>query len=363
MMRGVSGWIVFGVLLGVPLQTPNSTILQGEDATRTNQQADSRPSDFLRWLRRDSLKLSEPQKKRLAAIKTEATAAEVRNVRLNFDALSQSGPMAVACFRHSFSVWKTQTKTLEGRTYNWRGVITSARDFVSLEIEGDVVHGTIRSDTFLYHIEPLDEGLHALTKVKPPVAREHPREFPSGAQIDPEREAATDPPRTKSQAGGKQLFKRVTRPVDKSPMLFKPEIVKTDQLDAVLRKKLDAIRSRKETQHVQVLRLDAGALSAKTEKLILNLGQELRLVAFRTEVVGPARRGESYTWLGKVVLEPNNVLDLVVRDGMCNGTLRYGREMFEIRALGKDTHVLIRFDRSKLPKEHPKEFPSGAQND
>ena len=365
-MRGLFVLGAFGGLLGVLTSAWSTTALRAEDLRQTDPIAGGEPTagpGFFRFPRGDALALSTLQEQKLTAIKAEATATKIRPVRLNLGALSSEGAITLACFQRSFQAWKTETKKLDqtGRTYTWRGVVTAMQDFVSLDIEGDAVHGTIRSDAFHYQIEPLG-GLHVIIKVKPVAEREHPPEFPSGAHIDSDQQASHASSHPQSKIGAKELFKPA-RQAAESPMLFKSDVVHPNLLDATWKKKLAAIEARKTTASVEVRKLDARSLSANTEKLLLNLGSGRMLTAFRTEVVGPDRPGGHYTWLGALALEANNTLNLVVNDSMCTGMLRYGDELFEIRPLGEDVHALIQLDSSKYPEEHPGIFPSGAEKD
>ena len=92
-------------------------------------------------------------------------------------------------------------------------------------------------------------------------------------------------------------------------------------------------------------------------------GRGRSFVAHRTEVIGPETHGGAYTWLGSLVLEPMNMLQLVVNDALCTATLRYGDELFELRPLKGRAHALIRIETAKLPAEHPPDSPTGAQRE
>ena len=149
---------------------------------------------------------------------------------------------------------------------------------------------------------------------------------------------------------------------DAPPRLFVPDAVEVANLANSFQQKLAAIASRPSTAHVD-LRIFSECVTPALHELTLNLGGNRNVLALRTEVVGPDEPAKRFTWLGALVTGSANTINLVVNDGMCTGTLSYGEQQFEIRPLGRDAHVLLELDLTKLPGEHPPEFPSGAQKD
>ena len=127
--------------------------------------------------------------------------------------------------------------------------------------------------------------------------------------------------------------------------------------------RLTAIKARKSTKRVHLFELNSRVLTPDRKALTLNLARDRSFTAHRMEVLGPGQPGGPYTWLGALVLDPANVVQLVVNDGMCTATLRYGDKLFELRPLGGGLHALIRIETAKLPGEHPPEFPTGAQDE
>ncbi len=355
--------VIFTSIAGVLLQEVVLLELRADEMRQT--EADGQLTadlSFFYFPRNDKLGLSERQERILIGIQDDPTTIDFKCVQLNLDALDAKGPVPLVFFGRSYSAWKIIKKQLGFGSYVWRGVMSADKDFVSLDINGNAINGTVRSDTFLYQIEPLGKGFHAVVRIKILPEREHPGEFPSGAQIDLDQQFSSVRSRKTDEVVKPELFK-LTKQTHKLPMLFKSEPVQTDLLDSAIQKQLAAIQSRTLTDDVYVCKFDAASVSANTQKLMLNLSSDLSLSAFRKEVIGPDHSSGTFTWLGELVMAPNNIMNLIVNDEMCSGTLRYADELFEIRPLERNLHVLIRVDLSKLPQEHPPAYRSGAQQD
>ena len=308
-----------------------------------------------------SFALSPKQKAQLAAIREEPTAADVRLVEVNLNAL-KSPAVKLDLFGCSFTAWRLCTEKLDipGRSYSWRGALTCAEDFVSLQVDDDRIHGTVRTKELHLEIEPLAERIHAVIEIKALPSKEHPPEFPTGAQNEPH---ALDDHPTLQEPKQKPLFTYAEQQRNAPPRLFTTVHVRADRFSAAMQARFAAIEARKSTKHVHLLELNARAMKPDLKALRLNLANDRSFIVFRTEVLGPKEPGGSYTWLGALVREPANSVQLIVNDGMCTATLRYGGESFELRPLSGGAHALIRIETAKLPGEHPPKSPSGAQDE
>ncbi len=323
--------------------------------------AGPRMPPFLFRVPKDGFLVSSEQQAQLAAIRKEPTAVDVRRVEVNMDAL-KSSVVKFDLFGGSFTAWRLRTEKLDlsGRSYAWRGALTCAEDFISLHVEGDRVHGTVRTKGLHLEIEPLDDGIHAVIEIKALPSAEHPPEFPTGAQGEPHG-LNNDP--TPQEPKEKPLFTQAKQQRPDPSDLFTTAQLRPDRFSAAMQAQLAAIEARKSTKNVRLLKLNTHALKPDQKALTLDLASDRRFIVFRTEVLGPEQPGGSFTWLGALVREPENSLQLVVNDGMCTATFRYGGEFFELRPLTRSGHVLIRIQATELPGEHPPKFPSGAQDE
>ncbi len=159
------------------------------------------------------------------------------------------------------------------------------------------------------------------------------------------------------------LFTQAEQQRAAPPALFTTVHVRADRFSAVMQAQLAAIEARQSTKHVHLIKLHAQKLTPSQKVLRLDLASDRSFIVLRTEVLGPKEPGGSYTWLGALVREPANSVQLVVNDGMCTATFRYSGELFELRPLSGAAHALIRIQAAKLPGEHPPKFPSGAQGE
>jgi hypothetical protein len=305
--------------------------------------------------------LSREQQARLVAIRKEPTAVDVRVVEVHLDAL-KAPAVTLDLFGRSFTGWKQHTEKFDrsGRSYSWRGMLTCAEDFVSLQVDGNRVYGTVRTKELHLEIEPLDERIHAVIEIKALPSKEHPPEFPTGAQREPDARDDRPPPQEPKQ---KPLFTQAEQQRPAPPGLFTTVHVRADRFSVAMQGRLAAIEARKSTKRVHLLELNARALTPDRKALRLNLASDRSFIAMRTEVLGPLKPGQRYTWLGALVLEPGNTVQFIVNDDMCTGSLRYDGEFFELRPLSGAAHALIRIETAKFPGEHPPKFPSGAQDE
>ncbi len=319
------------------------------------------PPSLFRVPEEGSFALTAEQEVQLAAIREEPAAAAVRCVEVNLDALKSSA-VKLDLFGRSFMAWRLYTEKLDisGRSYSWRGALTCAEDFVSLQVEDNRIHGTVRTKELHLAIEPLDERIHAVIEIKAFPSKEHSPEFPSGAQSEPHTRDDRPPLQEPKQT---PLFTQAEQQRPAPPGLFTTAHMRADRFSAPMQARLAAIEARKSTKRVHLLELNARALTPHRKALTLNLASDRSFIVLRTEVLGPEEPGGSYTWLGALVREPANSLQLVVNDGMCTARFRYGGEFFELRPLSGGEHALIRIETAKLPGEHPPEFPSGAQDE
>lgn len=359
----------FGMLLACsgavaqPIDQQQATILRRKPE-QVSQQASAEPHappSLFRVLGDGVARLSLQQQTQLAAIRQERSSAAVRLVEVDFDAL-RSPVVRLDLFGRAFRAWSLHTESVDrsGKTYAWRAALTCAEDFVSLHVDGDRVHGTLRTKGTHVEFEPLGARIHAVIDVKPLLSKEHPPQFPTGAESEPHRMVDRSfNPKLKDRP----LFTRGERQRPVPPELFSTKRVRAAQLSAAMKTRLASIQARESTWRVDLLEFNLRALAPEREALTLNLPRDRRFIAYRTEILGPHEPGQPYTWLGALALAPANVVHCVVNNGMCTAVIRYGDALFELRPLGGDAHVLIRIDEAKLPSEHPPEFPTGAQVD
>jgi hypothetical protein len=95
--------------------------------------------------------------------------------------------------------------------------------------------------------------------------------------------------------------------------------------------------------------IDAARVRASAERITLNLFPDVCAVA-RRERATDLGRGQ-VQWEGSVAGAAPGTATLVVDGAVMVGTVRLGRELYEIRYLGQGVHVISDVDASRFPRD------------
>ena len=94
---------------------------------------------------------------------------------------------------------------------------------------------------------------------------------------------------------------------------------------------------------------DGPSAARSAERLTLNLFPDVCVIA-RRERATDLGRG-TVQWEGRVQGASPGTATLVIDDAVMVGTIRIGREVYEIRYLGEGVHVVTDVDPSKFPRD------------
>ncbi|WP_137937688.1 M12 family metallo-peptidase [Chitinivorax sp. B] len=111
---------------------------------------------------------------------------------------------------------------------------------------------------------------------------------------------------------------------------------------------VDQIKQEKMTKQISMVKLNLAALADDTLELTLRFN--LQVQANRTRI--DKRSEEDFTWYGTLSNLPGEAT-LVVRGDNVTGSIRSGKELYQIRPLGNGMHSLIQVDLSNMPDDEP----------
>lgn len=310
--------------------------------------------------RLSNAELDRDERRRLQAIRGEPSAVRVWPVEIDTECLTTSiGPVRCAIPGHPFIAWQTEnTKRSEGDDgFSWRGAVASQLDVLSLEVAGDV-YAEAFSPRYQFRISPLGEGLHAI-QWRDPSYQRRARRQDSGVLFDKASKFEETNDEVIAPLNPVAPYRWPVKPRN----LFASESIKSDTLSGGLRERYDSMNGRKDTERVDIVRINEEALTADTQWLTILSPAGAAVSAFRMESYPNRKRPDRFTWTGALVISESSQLDLVVNGPFCNGTLQYANLKHEIRPISERLHALIQVDQAKYPPDESENFPSGALED
>lgn len=150
------------------------------------------------------------------------------------------------------------------------------------------------------------------------------------------------------------------------------------QADVAFQKALKTIEAFPATQSVQEVSVDPHAITLNQKTLNLTLiDHPITATKVRTEEVTNPDGSQSILWFGNLEphasvqpdipqwQDPQNSITLVKSGETITGMIRQGSQLFEIRPVGADRHVVVVLDGTKMPPEREEPLlakpPSGKK--
>jgi hypothetical protein len=150
--------------------------------------------------------------------------------------------------------------------------------------------------------------------------------------------------------------------------LFRADAGRVSDTERALDPSYRAIVDSPATNWMQLVDADAALVTERATSLVLNLGLDLDLVAYRLDAY--SHPWGSTVWAGAIAdlgqprrasadglhFDAMNTVT-IVRDGaQLTGNVHYGGEWYKIRPLTSGGHAIVRVDMARMPADHPAEF-------
>ncbi len=111
------------------------------------------------------------------------------------------------------------------------------------------------------------------------------------------------------------------------------------------------IKARETTGSVVLMRINTGALKAKSLTMPLGANNQTQFDLNSTEAIGP----ELQTWTGSIPDVPGQAT-LIINGDNITGTVQQNSDLYRIEPVGNGVHALIKLDPSRFPPDHPPSF-------
>ena len=107
--------------------------------------------------------------------------------------------------------------------------------------------------------------------------------------------------------------------------------------------------TRPQVRRQRRVEVDFARVQPSAERITLNLFPDVCVIAQHERTVEPGRG--QMQWEGRVPGASPGTVTFVIDGTVMVGTIRMGREVYEIRYLGEGVHVVTDVDTSKFPRD------------